>query len=261
MSIREAARRSSPPATAAEPAGAVGTDRIFAEVRPVADFTFNAETARVFEDMLDRSVPGYREIQRMIAELAGNFAVDGTNVYDLGCSTGTTLRNLDSIPQDVRLVGIDSSEAMLAKAEESFTAKPLRHRHALVCQDLNQGVHVEGATVIVMSLTLQFVRPLHRERIVRDIRNALADDGCLILVEKVLGEDSFLNRLFIQHYHEFKQRNGYSELEIAQKREALENVLIPYRAKENLEMLRNVGFRAVDVFFRWYNFAGIVAVR
>src|SRR5215471_10549494 len=103
-------------------------DRIFADPnRKVADFSFNQETAEVFEDMLDRSVPGYREKQRMICELARDFAVDGTNVYDLGCSTGTTLRNLDGIRQRVRLVGVDLSQPMLDKASQAFAASPLRH--------------------------------------------------------------------------------------------------------------------------------------
>jgi tRNA (cmo5U34)-methyltransferase len=240
----------------------MGFDRIFADPnRKVTDFSFNAETAEVFEDMLDRSVPGYREIQRMICELASDFAVDGTNIYDLGCSTGTTIRDLDALSQQVRFVGVDSSEAMIEKAREAFAASPLHHPYSLACRNLNDGAHVEEASVAVMSLTLQFVRPLYRERVLKDIRSGLHEDGCLILVEKVLGEDSLLNRLFIQHYHDFKQRNGYSEIEIAKKREALENVLLPYRLKENEEMLRQVGFRAVDVFFKWYNFAGILALK
>jgi tRNA (cmo5U34)-methyltransferase len=239
----------------------MASDHIFASDRPIGDFAFDKETARVFEDMLDRSVPGYHEIQRMIAELATDFAIDGTNVYDLGCSTGTTLRNLDSLPQQIRLVGVDSSDAMLLKAEENFKQRPLRHPYALVCSDLNDAVLIESATVVVLSLTLQFVRPLARERILRDIFNSLANNGCLLIIEKVLSEDSLLNRLFIQHYHEFKSRNGYSDLEISRKREALENILIPYRVTENQEMLRNVGFKSVDVFFRWYNFAGIIAIR
>lgn len=240
----------------------MGSDRIFADPnRKVADFSFDADIAEVFEDMLDRSVPGYREIQRMICELASDFAVDGTNVYDLGCSTGTTIRHLDALSQQVRFVGIDSSESMLEKARQAFAASPLRHPYSLALRDLNEGVQVEEASVVVMSLTLQFVRPLYRERALREIRRGLHEDGCLILIEKVLGEDSLLNRLFIQHYHEFKQRNGYTEIEIAKKREALENVLLPYRLKENEEMLRQVGFRAVDVFFKWYNFAGLLALK
>ena len=236
-------------------------DEVFRDTaRPIGDFTFNEETASVFPDMLERSVPFYHEIQRMLVELAGDFAVDDTNVCDVGCSTGTTLRALDALSQDVTLVGFDSSQAMLAEAEASLRSV-LRHPHELRCADLNQSLRIENASVVVMSLTLQFVRPLQRERVLREISEGVNHNGCLLLVEKVVAQESMLNRLYIQHYYELKQRNGYSELEIARKREALENVLIPYRADENDVMLRSVGFRAVDVFFKWYNFVGLVAFK
>jgi len=228
--------------------------------RPIGDFTFNEETASVFPDMLERSVPFYREIQRMLVELAGDFAVDDTSVCDVGCSTGTTLRALDALTQDVTLIGFDSSPAMLAEAD-AFLRGALHHPHELRCADLNQSLRIENASVVVMSLTLQFVRPLQRERVLREICDGVNHNGCLLLVEKVVAEESMLNRLYIQHYYELKQRNGYSELEIARKREALENVLIPYRADENDAMLRSVGFRAVDLFFKWYNFVGLVAFK
>jgi len=236
-------------------------DEVFRDpARPIEDFTFNEETASVFPDMLERSVPFYHEIQRMLVELAGDFAVDDTNVCDVGCSTGTTLRALDALPQDVTLIGFDSSPAMLAEAD-AFLRGAVRHPHELRCADLNQSLRIENASVVVMSLTLQFVRPLQRERVLREICEGVNHNGCLLLVEKVVAEESMLNRLYIQHYYEFKQRNGYSELEIARKREALENVLIPYRADENDAMLRAIGFRAVDVFFKWYNFVGLVAFK
>jgi tRNA (cmo5U34)-methyltransferase len=239
----------------------MGIDKIFADSNGrTADFTFGEETAAVFDDMLFRSVPFYDEMQRMIVELAKDFAVDGTAIYDVGCSTGHTLRALDAIPQGIRLVGIDNSEAMLAKAEENL-AGSLGHPYSLICCDLNQGLRVHDASVVVMCLTLQFVRPLYRQRLIEEVREGLRDFGALVLVEKVLAEESTLNRLYIEHYYEFKKRNGYSEIEISRKREALENVLIPYRQKENEEMLRHVGFRAVDVFFKWYNFAGIIALK
>jgi tRNA (cmo5U34)-methyltransferase len=120
---------------------------------------------------------------------------------------------------------------------------------------------VENASVVLLVLTLQFVRPLYRERIIKSIYDGMADNGCLIIVEKVLGENSTFNRLFIKHYYEMKMRNGYSELEISQKREALENVLVPYRLEENKELLRGAGFKHVDVFFKWYNFCGIIAMK
>jgi tRNA (cmo5U34)-methyltransferase len=114
---------------------------------------------------------------------------------------------------------------------------------------------------VLLVLTLQFVRPLWRDRLIRRIAQGMAENGCLILVEKVLGENSTFNRLFIKHYYEMKKRNGYSDLEIAQKREALENVLIPYRLEENKELLRGQGFQHVDVFFKWYNFCGLLAMK
>jgi tRNA (cmo5U34)-methyltransferase len=112
-----------------------------------------------------------------------------------------------------------------------------------------------------MLLTLQFVRPLYRDKLIADIYRGMNENGALIIVEKVLGEDSLFNRLFIKYYYDMKRRNGYSEIEITQKREALENVLIPYKLLENREMLLREGFRYVDVFFKWYNFCGIVAVK
>ena len=240
-------------------------DRIFAQPRPrVEDFHFGKETAAVFDDMLGRSVPMYDEIQRMVGELVGDFAADGTDIYDLGCSTCNTFLQIEkNIPEEtkVRFVGVDSSPEMLEKAREKLAAAGFKRELVLHCADLNQGVPVSNASVALMLLTLQFVRPLHRDRLIRQVYRGLEDNGCLILVEKVLGENSTFNRLFIKHYYEMKKRNGYTELEIAQKREALENVLIPYRLEENRELLRKEGFRQVDVFFKWYNFCGIIALK
>jgi len=242
-----------------------GRDKLFGERRErIDDFDFGAGTAGVFDDMLDRSVPYYREIQRMTAELSADYAADGTSVYDLGCSTGTTILNIAAqIPPttDVRFIGLDYSPEMLEIAAKKLGStsfgRPFELRHA----DLNSGVVIENASVVLLVLTLQFVRPLYREHLILSIYEALTENGCLILVEKVLGENSTFNRLFINHYYEMKKRNGYSELEIAQKREALENVLVPYRLEENKELLRARGFRHVDLFFKWYNFCGIIAMK
>ena len=238
-------------------------DKLFQEKRDhIDDFNFGKDTADVFDDMLIRSVPQYTEIQRMIGEIAADFAVNGTRLYDLGCSTGTTLMALDQcVPPGLTLVGIDSSPEMLDKARQKFDRHSLSHSCELICADLDQGAPVFNASVVIMNLTLQFVRPLNRDRVIADIAQGLIGDGCLILVEKVLSERSAINRLFIKHYYEFKKRNGYSEMEISQKREALENVLVPYHFDENRELLLRNGFRACDSFFRWYNFCGIVAIK
>ncbi len=198
----------------------------------------------------------------MITEIAADFAAEGKTVYDLGCSTGTTLLNLDkALDPAIKFVGIDNSKDMLDKCKANFVAAEVKRPYNLTFGDLNQGVMLEAPSVVVMCLTLQFVRPLYREKLVKSICGQLDDLGCLILVEKVLGEDSMFNRLFIKYYYEMKRRNHYSEMEISQKREALENVLIPYKLLENRELLLASGFRYVDTFFKWYNFTGMVAVK
>ncbi|HJU89999.1 MAG TPA: carboxy-S-adenosyl-L-methionine synthase CmoA [Gemmatimonadaceae bacterium] len=243
--------------------GGEPTDQIFAEAvsRPT-DFTFDARTAKVFDDMVNRSVPFYGEIQRMTAELAAEFAVSGSTIYDLGCSTGTTLLALEArIDDSVRFVGYDNSREMLARAERKLAAAPSSRERVVRLVDLNQPFQIEDASVAVMLFTLQFVRPLHRERVIRTIADGMRPNGALILAEKVTESDTLFNRIFIDNYYDMKRRHGYSEMEIAQKREALENVLIPYRLDENRDLLLASGFSKVQEFFRWYNFAGLIAVK
>jgi tRNA (cmo5U34)-methyltransferase len=238
-------------------------DTVFGRAdEPIADFSFNAKVADVFDDMVHRSVPLYDEIQRMTCELASDFARPDAHVYDIGCSTATTLLALDrSIDPAIKFVGIDKSPDMLAKARAKVASSGTTRQIEFLPADLQQGLIIENASVITMILTLQFVRPLYRERVMKMIFNGLNDSGCLILVEKLTSEDTIFNRLFIDHYYAFKRLNGYSETEIAKKREALENVLIPYRLEENTELLKSAGFKHVELFFRWYNFCGILAVK
>ena len=238
-------------------------DKIFDNAdAPIGDFAFTPTVANVFDDMVSRSVPFYEEIQRMTCEIAGDFGKPNTRLYDIGCSTATTLLALDAIVDpSVNFVGIDNSESMLAKARQKVLAANTSRPIELVAADVHEGMQIENASVVTMLLTLQFVRPLHRERVMQRIANGLNSQGCLILVEKLTSQDTLFNRLFINHYYDFKRRNGYSEIEIAQKREALENVLIPYRLEENVDLLKLSGFQSIECFFRWYNFCGIVAVR
>lgn len=240
-------------------------DRLFAHKRNrIDDFDFGHDTAVVFDDMLGRSVPFYAEIQRMTGELVGDFSTDGSSVYDLGCSTCATFLEIGRhIPREreLRFIGVDSSQEMLEIAGRKLQEAAFPWPVEFVKGDLNQGVSIQNASIVLLILTLQFIRPLYREQILRSIYDGMNEAGSLILVEKVLGENSTYNRLFINHYYEMKRRNGYSDLEIAQKREALENVLIPYRLEENKELLRKCGFSSVDVFFKWYNFCAIIATK
>jgi tRNA (cmo5U34)-methyltransferase len=244
-------------------AGPPSVDRLFASPRTTADdFKFGAETAAVFDDMVSRSVPFYDEMQRMACELAADFATPGSSLYDFGCATGTTLVTLNRvIDRGVRFVGVDNSDEMLAKARQKLAAADSGRRIDLINADLNAPAAVDDASVALLLLTLQFVRPLYRNKLVSHIAAGLRENGALIMIEKITGAHTLLNRLFIKHYYEYKRVNGYSDLEISQKREALENVLIPYHYEENREMLVGAGFRHVERFFTWYNFCGIVAVK
>jgi tRNA (cmo5U34)-methyltransferase len=244
--------------------GGTPTDHIFADPTPrVSDFAFDATTVRVFDDMVSRSVPFYGEIQRMTCELAAEFAVPGSTVYDFGCSTGTTLLALDSwVDPSVRFVGIDNSPEMVARARERLdgAASPARPREVRLA-DVHEPFEVADASVTVMLFTLQFVRPLHRERVIRTIAEGTRPDGAIILAEKVIESETLFNRVFIDKYYDMKRRHGYSDMEISRKREALENVLIPYRVEENRDLLMRCGFTKFQEFFRWYNFAGMIAVK
>lgn len=238
-------------------------DEVFREeINKVSDFKFGSKVAGVFDDMVSRSVPYYDEMQRMISELAADHAQKGTNVYDLGCSTGTTMIGMNTtISEDIRFVGIDESPQMLEKCNEKLKEAGFTRPYDLIAANMHDSFKVENASVVVLCLTLQFIRPVAREKVLRTIVDGLVPGGVLILVEKILAEESLFNRNFIKYYYDMKRRNHYSELEISQKREALENVLIPYKLSENILILREAGFSHCETFFKWYNFSGVIAIK
>ncbi|GAB0156945.1 carboxy-S-adenosyl-L-methionine synthase CmoA [Chryseobacterium sp. Alg-005] len=240
---------------------AINSDQVFREkLENLSDFEFNNKVAGVFDDMVSRSVPFYDELQRMTSELAGNHAQPGSHVYDLGCSTGTTMLLMDKTVQEgIRFIGIDDSEEMILKCREKLDNFKLNRDVDLQVADLTQTVPVQNASVVTMVLVLQFIRPINRLNIVKKIGDGMVKNGVFILIEKVLTEEKSFNREYIDYYYDFKRRNNYSELEISQKREALENVLIPYKTSENINMLHEAGFDEAEVFFKWYNFTGIIA--
>jgi tRNA (cmo5U34)-methyltransferase len=237
-------------------------DTLFETSERIGDFSFNEKVATVFDDMVGRSVPFYDEIQRMTCQLTQDFAVPGTQVYDLGCSTGTTFHHLHPLLEEsIGFVGLDNSAPMLEQARHKLAPVAEKRHLQLLYADLEDNYAIENASVVLMVLTLQFVRPLSREKIARKIYDGLGKNGALIIVEKLISADGMLNRLFIDHYYDYKKTQGYSNTEIVQKRESLENVLIPYRMEENIGLLKDVGFRHVEDFFRWYNFSGIIAIK
>jgi tRNA (cmo5U34)-methyltransferase len=241
-------------------------DNIFDNGKPRgSDFTFDDEVVAVFDNMIARSVPLYAEQQRMIVEVVKRYWRMGSDIYDLGCATGTTLIKLGrELDGPGRLIGYDNSEAMVKQARGAVAAEGLANRIDFRLGDLDrdlQALTLDGAGVVLLCWTLQFVRPLQREALIRRIHESLVDGGVLVVTEKVLSNARDLDRDFIDFYYAFKERTGYSQTEIHKKRMALENVLVPYRIDENKEMFRRNGFRAVDSFFQWFNFVGFLCVK
>lgn len=241
----------------------MNTDQIFkTKIEKSTDFKFDSAVVNVFDDMVVRSVPFYLEMQRMITEIASDYAQPGTSLYDLGCSTGTTFLSLNKVlDPSIRFVGIDESSEMLDKCRMNLNSNGISRDIHLESADLNKNIIIKNSSVVVLCLTLQFVRPLNRQKLINSVYQQLNRGGSVIIIEKVLGETTEFNRQFIKYYYSMKRRNDYDEMEIAQKREALENVLIPYKVSENIQMLKDAGFQSCEIFFKWYNFAGIVALK
>jgi len=211
--------------------------------------------------MLERSVPMYQECQSLAVHWCAKFAKANTSVYDLGCSTGTLLLKLAKLldsNKGIALHGVDNSTAMLEKSRETLKQSPIPCE--LFEADLNQGISIKNASVVVMNYTLQFVLPENRVPLLRNIFEGLVPGGSLVLIEKIKSGIPELDQTFIDFHHQFKRDRGYSNLEISRKREALENVLIPWTVEENLSLIEKAGFPTVDLFFKWNNFAGFIAL-
>ena len=234
----------------------MGKDRVF-QKPIVKQFEFDEEVASVFDDMIARSVPFYKENMALVKDLTIKNTKEGDLVYDLGSSTGSLLIDIaNKSPHKLRLVGIDNSEAMVNRAQKKSAA--FGAEVTFVVGDIVQ-YPLESAEVVISNYTLQFIRPIKREELVRKIFASLKKNGLFLFSEKIISEDKWLNKQLIDIYFDFKRAQGYSDYEIAQKREALENVLVPYSLEENMEMVKKAGFSFVEPIFRWANFATFIA--
>jgi tRNA (cmo5U34)-methyltransferase len=231
-------------------------DKVF-EKSITKQFEFDEEVASVFDDMLDRSVPYYKEMLRLTTNFALQYLEKNDIVYDLGCSTASTLIELHKKSTfDLELIGIDNSNAMLNRAKNKCKAFGVDIN--FICGDIHE-INFKPSKVIISNYTLQFIRPLQREKLIQKIYDSLDENGVFIFSEKVISNDKSLNKQLIDEYYDFKIKQGYSEFEISQKREALENVLIPYTEEENKKMLLDAGFKTCETLFKWVNFATFIA--
>ncbi|MBL0687731.1 MAG: carboxy-S-adenosyl-L-methionine synthase CmoA [Sulfurospirillum sp.] len=219
-------------------------------------FEFDDSIATVFDDMLERSIPFYKEVIVLIGDLIKIHCKEDAKILDLGCSTANLLLYLYKKSNKFNLIGIDNSEAMIKNAHKKIVAYGANIE--LINADITKNFF-NSNDVIVANYMLQFIRPLGRDRFVKKIYDSLKDCGIFIFSEKIIFEDKVLNKEMIDMYYEFKKKQGYSEFEISQKREALENVLVPYTEEENKNMILTAGFSSVESIFKYGNFVTFLA--
>ena len=239
-------------------------DKIFDKhLAPGTAFEFNQEVADVFDDMVSRSVPFYDEIHRILLDIVDRACPTLETVYDLGCSTGTTIsiisRHLAGKDTQPHFIGVDNSESMLEKCQAKIESSGVSDC-TLLCQNI-EDTEIADADLVIMNYTLQFLDPDKRQQVIVKIYNNLRDGGVFMLSEKIRVDEGHIHDLLTELYYDFKRRNGYSELEIAQKREALEKVLKPITPEEQLAALHQAGFTKANMIFRWYNFASYLCIR
>ncbi len=238
-------------------------DRLFTEHRLPGDFVFDEKVASVFEDMINRSIPGYSTIIAMIGVLAERYYQEGTDIYDLGCSLGgasfSVLEHLKGGSCAIR--AIDNSAAMIERLEQ----KKLQFGEAgqqISCHCANiQDSDIRDASVVILNFTLQFLATEERGTLIEKIYQGMKPGGILIVSEKIVFADEHLNELLIDSYHQFKENMGYSKLEISQKRTALENVLIPETLDDHRQRILDAKFGAFEVWFQCFNFASMIAIK
>lgn len=230
----------------------------------VGDFTFDDQVAEVFPDMISRSVPGYASILAMIGELAVRYVEPSSQVYDLGCSLGAaTMIVRDRVKVPCKIVAVDNSAAMLAKMRESLSGQNhVTENCEIELVEANiQESEIRDASFVILNLTLQFLPPADRAGVLSRIYRGLQPGGCLLLAEKLKFDDEEQQALITELHHDFKRAHGYSELEIAQKRTAIENRLVPETLEQHVNRLRQVGFSTVVPWFQCFSFASMLAIK
>lgn len=236
-------------------------DNLFAKSGPVKPFEFDESVAQVFDNMISRSVPFYQHNQEQILNILQHLDSPPKCLYDLGTSTGALLFFLsEHVSHPMQLIGIDNSEAMIQKAKTNLKNIQTNHTIEFQCNDILE-CDFPGADVIILNYVLQFIEKSKRLPFLKRIHENLPTNGILIVSEKTNPSHAPLSQLFIRCHESFKEQKHYSHLEIAQKRKALENVLVPLSLNENQNLLAKAGFKNSEPFLLWHNFASLVAVK
>ena len=238
-------------------------DKIYSEYRErVADFVFDESVASVFDDMIRRSVPGYATVIAMTKVFAEQYVQAGTVCYDLGCSLGaSTLAMRKGVVQaGCRIVAVDNSESMVGRCRE-VVANDVSEVPVEVRLGDIRDVAITDASMVVMNFTLQFLSPDARDEMIQQIYDGLRPGGVLLLSEKITFDDAAKQTFETDMHHEFKKLMGYSDLEVAQKRKSLENVLLPESMESHRKRLTNAGFVKTYLWFQCFNFMSLAAFK
>ncbi len=228
----------------------------------IKPFEFDDRVADVFPNMIRRSVPGYALTVSMLGVIAAQYAQAGSNIYDLGCSLGAaTLAMRHSLAVDgCRIIAADNSEAMVRRCELAVARDRAPVPVEVQCRDIRE-IAIEDASVVALNFTLQFIPVAERLPVLQAIHAGLRAGGVLVLSEKIIVADAAAHQRLTDLHNQFKTLNGYNDLEIARKRTALENVLVPETIDQHQTRLRGVGFKSVDNWLRCLNFVSFIAVK
>lgn len=235
-------------------------DKLFQEKTDLVDFTFDKSVANVFDDMVRRSVPGYQSMIEMLGLMVQTYGQDNSYYYDLGASTGTAslALGLNNNHNNNRIIAVDNSPDMIKKCKTNVADK-LSNFYA-ICINI-EDICINNSSIVVLSLTLQFIKPQHRQALINKIYQGLNPNGVLIMSEKIYFDDAEQQKETTKLHLDFKRANGYSELEIATKRQAIENVLITNNKKTHFERFKNAGFSQSFCCFQYFNFVSFLAVK
>jgi len=235
-------------------------DKIYKDKVDISKFTFDQKVVDVFDDMVLRSVPGYKQMIELIGLAGRTYPIMNSNVYDLGCSTGAVTLSIASNlkSESVKIFSIDNSQEMLNQCIKNLSH--IEKNIQYICNDINN-IQFENASLIVLNLTLQFIDLDKRSNLIKRISDSLIPGGALIISEKIIHETQEINKALISLHESFKKENGYSETEIAQKRKAIEGVLIPESIDQHLKRLSDAGFKKPLVQMQCFNFASFLAVK
>lgn len=237
-------------------------DTIYASQQHVKDFRFDETVVEVFPDMIERSVPGYTTIVSTMGKLAGQYAQNNSNLYDLGCSLGAVTlsmrRHIDK--QNCQIIAIDNSNAMVERCKLHLSGFRSDVPVDVQLADITE-TEIQDASVVALNFTLQFVPQEQRHALLQKIYQGLKPGGVLLLSEKIKGENPLVDDFLIDLHHDFKRANGYSELEISQKRSAIENVMRPETLSQHHQRLSDIGFSQTQVWYQCFNFCSMVAIK